>query len=155
MEWTNSFPNAEVIHESFCGSDHCPIILRPDNMVGRRRILFRFETNWQYQSRVSKIIAKAWNEDIGRSAMFQVVSKLKICKKELLNKRTKSNRELNQNIKNSEWAIDWCSKVKSWWVFVGSWDRDFERIRDSPKKRKVVLVSKVKDEMVTSYRYKY
>ena len=84
LNWLHKFPNALVNHETFRGSDHYPIILNFGMQQRRRDPPLCYEVGWNDQAECQEIIAKCWNQFIAGSLMYQIVSKLKKCREEIL-----------------------------------------------------------------------
>ena len=84
VEWLYWYPNSVVVHESFRGSDHCPIILFSDPKRRKPKIPFRFEAGWNEIDECREIINKEWSVASAGSRMFQVSFSLKRCKDGLL-----------------------------------------------------------------------
>lgn len=63
MEWTISFPNAEVVALPAVGSDHSPLVLSLHLVRERRRNEFKFEAYWMEEEECGEIIKSCWEDD--------------------------------------------------------------------------------------------
>lgn len=81
-EWFIDLPNVMVI--CFRGLDHCPIIL--DLGLNSKNITssFRFEPNWNNDSKCGSLISDSWNTQLWGSLKFQTLFKINIGKQDLL-----------------------------------------------------------------------
>lgn len=67
LNWNNDFPNAVVIHESFRGSDYCPIIFNVDGVKNKSKSPFRFEASWLESKDCAEVIKAVWQHNINGS----------------------------------------------------------------------------------------
>lgn len=87
VEWTQAFPDADYLHETFRSSDHYPIVIRLEGPKVRRKTPFRFKANWLSHERNKEVISRVWEGSVIGSLMFQMATKLKLCKEELMSWR--------------------------------------------------------------------
>ncbi|CAL5364828.1 unnamed protein product [Camellia sinensis] len=83
-EWRELFPCAQVFHESRIGSDHCPILINCCVPLKPIPHQFKFETMWSTSPSCGDVILQAWNQCPLGSPMFQLVQRLKSCRRSLL-----------------------------------------------------------------------
>lgn len=84
MEWQNRFPFAQVYHECFIGSDHCPLIVNCCHPPKRISRIFKFKSMWSTSPTCEEVIKRAWASPITRSPMHQLTQRLNACKRDLL-----------------------------------------------------------------------
>jgi ribonuclease HI len=87
VDWINKFGGARLEHLDVTNSDHkcLHLELEPCNQPHSLRKPFRFEEIWTSDSGCESTIQTAWDKRCDGTAMFQVWSKLKNCKKGLGN----------------------------------------------------------------------
>ncbi|KAL9232283.1 hypothetical protein vseg_007410 [Gypsophila vaccaria] len=75
--------------------DHCPYIVQSAGVQLKKPCSFKYYNMWSMAPEFKRIIKERWCMGVGRHAMFQVVHKMKILKKDLraLNKGLFSNVE--------------------------------------------------------------
>jgi hypothetical protein len=82
--WITRFPHAGIHHLDYIGSDHKALWINPtESPIVSSKKPFRFEEMWLSEEECSKTIAAAWQATSKGNDMFQVISKLKLCKNQL------------------------------------------------------------------------
>ncbi|GMY20521.1 hypothetical protein FCV25MIE_15760 [Fagus crenata] len=82
--WITRFPHAGIHHLDYIGSDHKALWINPtESPIGSVKKPFKFKEMWLSEEECSKTIAAAWQATSKGNAMFQVLSKLKLCKNQL------------------------------------------------------------------------
>ncbi|CAL5404679.1 unnamed protein product [Camellia sinensis] len=83
-DWRALFPYAQVFHESRIGSDHCPVIIKCCVPPKKIPYQFKFETMWSTSPWCGDVIKQAWEQCPLGSPMFQLIQRLKNCRRSLL-----------------------------------------------------------------------
>lgn len=76
---------AIVKHVERQSSDHNLLILDTKPEQGKGKARFYFDKKWVNKLRIEDIIKEAWITECKGSLMFQVASKIKLCRLGLLN----------------------------------------------------------------------
>jgi uncharacterized protein YdcH (DUF465 family) len=86
--WKEMFRNAQLINIPVSYSDHMAIslvLVSNDQIRNRVSRLFHFEQAWTKNEECEKVIDAVWQGDEGLEApMFQLVEKLKLCRRKLI-----------------------------------------------------------------------
>lgn len=106
VDWRHKFPLAQVFHEVDLGSDHCPLILNCSVPLQKVPKL-KFESMWSTHPGCEDIIVKAWGRPVFGSALFQLLQRLKNCRKDLIywSKEVFSNNKVQLDTLKEELAI--------------------------------------------------
>jgi len=83
-DWGQLYPDASLMHGCFSCSDHCPIILNTNMVVGQAKAyLFRYQNFWAQYQKSTELIRKIWRPPVGGTQMYQMVLKLRRVRYEL------------------------------------------------------------------------
>lgn len=83
ITWRQLFLYAQVHHEAFLGSDHCPLLLHCHVPPKRVPHQFKFESMWTTSPMCAEIIRTNWSQLFVGFPMLQVSQKLQSCKHKL------------------------------------------------------------------------
>lgn len=87
------YPNAYVEHLEDKCSNHRPLLIHVAPSIPKAKRLFCFDARWVSNPTMDQIISQAWRENVNESVIFKVHSKLKACRRALMewNKSNSSN----------------------------------------------------------------
>lgn len=83
--WLLVYATALVHHVKRQASDHSLLILNTNPNQRRKKSRFHFDRRWVNKPRLEDVVRQAWATDCESSRMFQVASKIKLCRLGLLN----------------------------------------------------------------------
>ncbi|KAL2923459.1 hypothetical protein RDABS01_014950 [Bienertia sinuspersici] len=81
--WMDKYDTGNAVFLTEGCSDHCPMVIRMDQGVGKGRKPFKYYKIWQSAADYTERIRNAWNTPIHGTSMFVVTQKLKQVKKSL------------------------------------------------------------------------
>jgi exonuclease III len=78
-DWSNLFPNNQVMHLTSSRSDHCPILLSLDNYgaVTRSKPMRRYEVFWEREASLGQEIEQAWSMHKKPNCLGEVANNLR------------------------------------------------------------------------------
>ncbi|KAL0378862.1 UNVERIFIED_CONTAM: hypothetical protein Sradi_3191700 [Sesamum radiatum] len=86
-DWLSLFPGVSVTSERARGSDHTPLLISlsdlPNQTIGRRRKIFRFEAMWTRSKECDEIIRQMWSRPTSMVAGRSLTRKLRDVRQEL------------------------------------------------------------------------
>ncbi|XP_055960697.1 uncharacterized protein LOC126668753 [Mercurialis annua] len=121
--WTSLFPQANILHLSDLGSDHCPLLLNTQNFIPRRSFLFKFDRRWGTHPEVLPLLTNIWGTSVAGSKLYQVFTKLKQTRHHL---KTWSSQLYKRSYRNTEAITRRIIDLKQ----ISPMDIDWSTIRD-------------------------
>ncbi|KAK6131005.1 hypothetical protein DH2020_035250 [Rehmannia glutinosa] len=83
-QWQLSYPTAKVFHNNLTSSDHCLLTLVAAPTTPKLKRRFAFDSRWLEKKDFRAQVERAWNLPVGATLMFQVHSRIRNCRIELL-----------------------------------------------------------------------
>ncbi|XP_071741284.1 uncharacterized protein [Rutidosis leptorrhynchoides] len=138
-EFGASYPQAFGMFLPYLISDHSPSILNIPNSLVKKKRAFRFMNHLAHKDDFLDIVKQRWSGQVVGYKMFQVVSKLKLLKKDLIMLNWRNGNAIQalleyENAKKDE-SILLQQKVKIKWLAEG--DRNTRFFHNMLKKRKM------------------
>lgn len=105
-----------VYHVERQASDHSLLILDTHPAQGRRKGRFYFDKRRVDKPGIEEVVRQAWESDCEGSPMFQVTSKIKLCKLGLLNWSRQQSHDAAVKIQEIQKAMETMKDqgVKNW-----------------------------------------
>ena len=103
-------------------SDHYPIIVKPEGIVGRQGKLFRFEHMWLIESGCGDTVREAWMTHMPYSSSQIVLEKIKLCEEKLMEWSKRSFGSVKKQIEEK-------SKLLERVEFAAAQGADLEAVR--------------------------
>ena len=103
-------------------SDHYPIIVKPEGIVGRQGKLFRFEHMWLTESGCGDTVREAWMTHMPYSSSQIVLEKIKLCEEKLMEWSKRSFGSVKKQIEEK-------SKLLERVEFAAAQGADLEAVR--------------------------
>ncbi|OMO50989.1 reverse transcriptase [Corchorus capsularis] len=84
LDWMETYPKSQVFNLPIIGSDHSPLLIDTNVVDGKATKLFKFEVMWTESPECKMVIKDGWSAEFNGSRSFQLVQKLKKCKRLLI-----------------------------------------------------------------------
>ena len=113
IDWLDRFPKAATICLPANGSDHSFVVCYTELKDKWGKRLFKFKAIWVDDQECGKIIKESWNESVQGSYFFQLVKKLKNCRKRIVDWCKEKKKQKNQKAELVATIGDLQDKCKS------------------------------------------
>ncbi|OMP12130.1 reverse transcriptase [Corchorus capsularis] len=122
MQWMETFAKTQVFNLPIVGSDHSPILVDSNFCDKKVPKQFKFEIIWDEKEECEQIIRDGWSSAFQGSHSYQVVQKLKKCRRMLIawsKKAFPNNKKVVEELMNEvatiqdkDVSVECCQKVE-------------------------------------------